>query len=439
VEVILFASSRSFADVLSVGPGKKFASIEDANNCANAGDTILVYPRDRNRPYEKVAIFVRQNCVTFKAAIGKDGNRVKLSGRGFDYSSKRGAPRAIFQFNKGADGCILEGFELFGASNTTYNGAGVRINQANNILMRNCHIHDNEMGIMSNGDGTRHTARNQRIEHSLIHSNGTAKEPGYNHNLYLGGTSVTLSACEIHTSFTGHNIKSRAHHTRIEYCFIHDSANREIDLVDHRKDTTRPDSHALLIGNIIVKGKACWGNRAVIHFGQDGGYEHDGTIYLIHNTIVTPYTSPAIQLSTSKAKAYLANNIVWDYGFNRKNMKLVGVSNGANAQYVKGIGNMLSRGFIGTGTDMKGTIFSKRGYIPPFANSAKKNFRLAWRDKLIVDQGVPWSEIILPSAPGASQAKKPTTFYQYKHPLAKEDRPDDGKPDIGAYEFKPRD
>ena len=130
------------------------------------------------------------------------------------------------------------------------------------------------MGVMSNGDGTPNAAADQRIEYCEIHHNGDPAEPGQNHNLYLGGTSVTLSFCEIHSSLTGHNVKSRAHQIRVQYCFIHDSANRELDLVDS-DDTARPESHALLLGNIIVKSPQCAGNRSVIHFGQDGGKERD--------------------------------------------------------------------------------------------------------------------------------------------------------------------
>ena len=164
----------------------------------------------------------------------------------------------------------------------------MRINQANHVTVRNCSIHDNDMGIMSNGDGSLATAVDQRIEECRIYRNGDPAEPGHNHNLYLGGTSVTLRFCEIHHSLTGHNVKSRAHYTRVEYCYVHHSANREFDLVD-AAETARPQSDAVLLGNIIVKDPQCKGNRAVIHFGQDGGKEHNGTLYLAFNTIVTPF------------------------------------------------------------------------------------------------------------------------------------------------------
>ena len=172
------------------------------------------------------------------------------------------------------------------------------------MAIRRCSIHNNDMGIMSNGDGSLAMAVDQRIEECRIYRNGDPSEPGHSHNLYLGGTSATLRFCEIHHSLTGHNVKSRAHHTRVEYCYVHHSANREFDLVD-AAETARPQSDAVLLGNIIVKDPKCSGNQTVIHFGQDGGKQHDGTLYLAFNTVVTPFISPVVELSAAGAKARL--------------------------------------------------------------------------------------------------------------------------------------
>lgn len=81
---------------------------------------------------------------------------------------------------------------MSGAHNKSQNGAGVRINQANHVTIRNCNIHHNDAGIMSNGDVNTGTGLNQRIEYCAIHHNGDLARPGWNHNLYLGGTSVRL-------------------------------------------------------------------------------------------------------------------------------------------------------------------------------------------------------------------------------------------------------
>ena len=70
--------------------------------------------------------------------------------------------------------------------------------------------------------------------------------------------------------------------------------DREFDLVDGDANTEAPGSHAVLVGNVIAKAKGCKGNHAVIHFGQDGGKDHRGTLYLVHNTIVQPFGSQKV-------------------------------------------------------------------------------------------------------------------------------------------------
>lgn len=287
--ISLGLSVATFAATLDVGTSRSFSRIEEALAKARPGDVIIVYPGD----YQKTSLLIKTPKLTLKAAAEK----ITLDGEGFNYSGKGSIPRAIIQFEPSANDCTLEGFVLLNASNESFNGAGVRINQANNITVRNCVIQKNEMGIMSNGSVKGNTATNQLIEGCLISDNGTQKQAGYNHNLYLGGTSVTVRKCEIARSVTGHNVKSRAHLTRVEQCNVHDSANREFDLVDGAGNTDVLNSDAILVENKIVKSPACTGNRNVIHFGKDGDARHDGTLYLIRNQIVSPYVSPIIDVS----------------------------------------------------------------------------------------------------------------------------------------------
>ncbi len=421
---------KTAAAELTVGPGKEHVRIENALAIAQAGDVIVVHPQADNAPYEKVALAVNRPRITIRAAA--IGQRVSLRGNGFDYSGRGRVPRAIVQFDKGADGCVVEGFEFSGAHNESHNGAGVRINQANDVVVRGFAIHDNDMGIMSNGDGTSATAVNQLIEDCLIYRNGDLEEPGQNHNLYLGGTSVTLKGCEVHSSLTGHNVKSRAHRTVVFACYVHDSANREFDLVDGKGDTTAAGSDAVLAGNIIVKAKGCAGNRAVIHFGQDGGNEHDGTLHLIHNTIVTPFISPVVHLSSAKARAQLVGNIVWDGGASQDGQVLISAKDDSCElkNCVDGDGNWLASGFKGARLDACGlqrTFLAARGACIPFADPAKGDYRLTRSDPTLVDKGCDLAGDVLKVVEGA--------LLEYRHPQRSEPRLRQGAPDIGASEF----
>lgn len=420
----LYLSASLGAATLQVGPGKQFPRIEDANAAARPGDVILVHPRADGRPYEQTAVYVRQERLTFRAVPSAGSPWVTIDGSGFDYSGRGSTPRAIFQFNAGTDHCVLEGFELTGAHNGSHNGAGVRINQANHVTIRNCAIHGNDMGIMSNGDGSLQRGVNQRIEFCVIHHNGAPADPGYNHNLYLGGTSVTLHACEVHSSLTGHNVKSRAHFNRVEYCYIHDSANREFDLVD-AADTARPNSHAVLLGNVIAKDPNCRGNRSVIHFGQDGGKEHDGTLHLRFNTVLTPFLAPVVELSAPGAKAELVGNLVWDGGRRQNGQKLVAVRAGARLENASGQHNRLDGRFATLdGTSLApATNEIRRFDAPLFTDPAQHDYRLlaAAAEQLAVPPSA--AQIALPATPGAAEtSREPARAWQYRHPAGKQRR-----------------
>lgn len=427
---VTMTSSMVFAAMLEVGPDKMFARIEEANEKAEAGDTILVYPREGNAAYDKVAVFVRRSNLTFKAVRDGDNDWVPLSGAGFDYSGQGEVPRAIFQFNKGSDNCVLEGFELSGAHNGSHNGAGVRINQANQVLIRNCRIHGNDMGIMSNGDGSSGSASDQIIEYCMIFGNGSYEAVGYNHNLYLGGSSVMVRHCEIYRSLTGHNIKSRAHYTRVQYCYVHDSANREFDLVDS-VDTEKPGSHAVLMGNVIVKDSGCEGNKTVIHFGQDSKLEHDGTIYLIHNTIVTPFVAPVVELSAAKAKAVFLGNFVCDSGMVQSGQTVVEGRAPGKESNASGVYNWFDRGFIKPGeTELSPRDNYYGNHITdPFINPAAHNFRLVNQ----IRKGARIKDSDIPAWPGVTSLREFPLEWQYAHPASRQKRPREVKPAIGAY------
>ena len=346
---------------------------------------------------------------------------VKLSGKGFDYSGVGSTPRAMFQFNKGTDNCIVSNFELSGATNKSCNAAAFRINQANNIRISNCVIHDNDMGIMSNGDGSAKSAQNQIIEFCHIYSNGNKKEAGFNHNLYLGGASVTLRYCEVNNSLTGHNIKSRAHFNRIEYSYIHDSSNREFDLVDG-KDTTVPGSHSVLIGNLIVKASNCKGNRGTIHFGQDGGKAHNGNLYLINNTILSPYITAIVSIDHAQAGLIAHGNVIHDNFSNQKNMNFLSLTKGAKMESVSGTYNFFSKGFKKLPKSLK---FTKTGKSLKFKNPKKMDYRLT---KRLISS---YKLNDIPKGPGMLWDK---TIWQYKHPMIKMERPKQNKLTFGAFE-----
>lgn len=369
--VVSFLTLASFcqANTLTVGPEQSYATIEAANAAAKSGDTIAIFPTTYLQP----AILVTKPNLKF---IGQ-GQGVVLDGTGFDYSGSGSTPRAIFQINPSATGVTIENLELRGAHNASFNGAGVRINQAKNVTVRKCRIHENDMGIMSNGDGSStNSAANQLIDQCTIFQNGNTKDPGQNHNLYLGGTNVTVQFCDIYGATTGHNLKSRAHFNLIQYNKIHDSANRELDLVDGW-DTSRPNSNSVLLGNQIIKRVSTNGNRAVIHFGQDGGGAHDGTIFLINNTIITTYQSAVLQLTAVQARAKLFNSIIFNPEQNAPT--LLSVPSDVSSTVVEGNNNWISRAYSLEGSGISAAtrfMGPTRDSDPGFVNALSQDYFL---------------------------------------------------------------
>ncbi len=294
---------------LSVGVGQEYATIQEAYDVAQPGDSIDVYPLPNSELYRNVAILIRKPKITIRA-IHARGKGIIIDGKDVNYSGEGNTPRAIFQFDPEADGCRLEGFALKNAHNSSHNGAGVRINAANNVTVTGCEISGCDMGIMSNGKPGE--AAGQRIVNCRIERNGCVDEPGYSHNLYLGGESATIFNCSISQSLAGHNLKSRARFNWIEACLISCSTNRELDVVDDGELTGRPGADTVVIGCTIVKDESCAGNRGVINFGQDNVGTRAGTLYLINCTISTPFTTLPVIISSLAANAYVANCLFFD-------------------------------------------------------------------------------------------------------------------------------
>jgi hypothetical protein len=414
-----------------VGPGKPFATIEAAVKAAGGGDTILVHPRPGNAPYEKVAVRVRVPRLTIKSAAPAGSPRVRLSGEGFVYSGIGSVSRAIVQFDPEAHGARLAGFELFGASNASHNGSGVRINGPNRVTIEDCEIHHNQMGIMSGGDGTPNTAADQLIAKCHIHHNGATDDPGYSHNLYVMGTSVRLRFCEVHHSTAGHNLKSRASVVWVEYCYIHDSANREVDLVD-AADTERPGSDALLMGNVIAKDPECKGNRTVIHFGQDGGKRRDGAIHLVHNAIATPFIGPVVEVSGGARHGQFVGNIVWDYNANQRNQVLASVQ-GGTPPALAGSGNVVAP-YFNLPPDTPATFLALNVDRKGLAKLLPNRDALLKPPAAALGAGEAVATIKLPTFPGAEDCcvEEPLA-RQYRHPADGELRNDATAPARGPF------
>jgi hypothetical protein len=116
----------------------------------------------------------------------------------------------------------------------------------------------------------------------------------------------------IHDAVSGENFKSRAHYNALLYNYIADSPESEVEGVDG-PDTTSPNSNMVLIGNVILSRPDRRINTTkFIHFGQDVGGDHDGTLYLINNTLIAGSPTIGFLRSSAPHSAIIAvNNVFW--------------------------------------------------------------------------------------------------------------------------------
>ncbi len=119
----------------------------------------------------------------------------------------------------------LRYLDLSGAAVGDLNGAGIRYENGT-LLVQNCFIHDNEVGLLANGD----SAGSITIDHSEFAHNGNSE--GDSHNIFMGGYpgtgdvvgKFTLTNSYIHDANPGSDeIKSDALVTDIENNRIFDN------------------------------------------------------------------------------------------------------------------------------------------------------------------------------------------------------------------------
>jgi hypothetical protein len=108
-------------------------------------------------------------------------------------------------------GTVIKNVELLGATVPNQNGAAIRLDGID-LTVRRSFIHDNENGILTNGDGV----SNILIENTEFGHNGYGD--GYTRNLYIGKVNSLIFRYNYsHDANVGHNLKSRAKTNTISY------------------------------------------------------------------------------------------------------------------------------------------------------------------------------------------------------------------------------
>jgi hypothetical protein len=209
-----------------------------------------------------------------------------------------------------------------------------------------------------------------------------------------------------------------------------EGGNRQLDLVDGEDTQVIVDDpsyrETFVYGNVLIEPDGA-GNSQIIHYGGDSGDEaiyRKGTLYLFHNTVVSNRSgnTTLLRLSSDAEHADVRNNVLYVAATGDRLAMLDATGsvelshNWTKAGWVESHGG--SAGVFDDGSGIESAA-------PGFADEVAQDFRPA-AGADILDAGTALHPDALPDY---------AVVRQYREHQANETRPDDGFPDLGAFEF----
>jgi hypothetical protein len=471
----------------TVGPGQTYAAIGDVPwaNLA-AGDSVRIFWRDE--PYHEK--FLIQGRGTKDAPIvvcgvaGPDGRLPVIDGENatvspnMGYATVAGQARGLIHVSLGKDDkwgdkpayVVIQGLHIRNAfykynytgtdgATVPYleNAAGIFIERGEHITVRGVELESNGNGLfVASGDSAETRSRDIVLERSYVHGNGTPEVgPDQRHNIYTEADGMVFQYNEIGplaSGALGAALKDRSTGTVVRYNRISGGA-RSLDLVDAEDSSplarADPDYRTTLVyGNVILNDAALHGADLsnMIHYGGDSGVTdgyRKGVLYFVHNTVVVRadqdgaagvgrYQTSLFDLDTNDETAVITNNVFYvrsvtpgaaptelDWGRSAGKIEL-GV-NWASPAIVDWRYPNDTTGTV-TGTDK---LLSNADNNPAFVDEAGGDLSPAKGSPLIDAAGAPSAEF---------NALGLTVTEEYAGAGSARHRPDDGAPDLGAYE-----
>ena len=275
--------------VANLTSGQSFATLSAAIAASVAND-VLRLPAgayDENFP-----------DIVHNLTIQSSGGLAYLTNSRLDTTNANHRAILNMPLNAGAN-LTVSGLDISGARNDVTHPATIGGANAAAILMEagngtltvtNCHIHDNEDGILTGGPGTASVHGTAVvITGSEIDHNGLPPDNirfGFDHNLYIGDVArFTIVDSYVHDALGGNEIKSRALASIVENNRIFDNgsdASYQIDLPY--------GGNNLIENNIIEKGPNS-PQGFVVEIGAESPPTRAGsTLILSGNTIVNDST-----------------------------------------------------------------------------------------------------------------------------------------------------
>lgn len=285
---------------LWVGAGEEYASLQEASEHSQEGDTI----------YVRAGTYVN-DYATFDhsvSIIGVGGQaHFKWEGLEPDPSSKIwvqevGKPwipngKGIIDITHRAGDVYVENLTLSGASSGQTNGAGIR-HHGSDLTVVNTIFIDNENGILAApnnpDDGV------IRIYGSEFDGNGY--KDGKSHAMYINTAGTLLvENTVVRDTVEGHHVKSLAETTIVRDSVLDDGSGTSSYSVDVS------GGGSLLVENNTITQGADTGNRQIFNYSLERGGE-EGEVVFRDNTIVNASTNGALMRNASDIQVLFEGN-----------------------------------------------------------------------------------------------------------------------------------
>jgi len=398
------------AATYEVGAGQAYTTLAGLPSLS-PGDVVEIHPGTYNEVKRWRDAGTLASPITIR---GLGTTRPVIDATGFTVDGASPNPRAVFQIE--ASNIVIQHLEFINARNGN-NGAAVRVTGSaattTGVTISDCRLDSCDMGFMND------SCDQITLSACEIDGNGTAANSGYSHNLYLNGGATTLQGCYIHDALYGQNVKSRGHFTALLYCWIADSQDGEVGLVDSPGETASADSNAVLLGNVIISKDrgAGWNDQRFILFGQDEGGAHSGTIYVINNTCIAGAATNTFLWSNWPSAVIVAENNI----FTGSDIVL----NPASTGPASGSGCWMTSGAV----PPAGFSASVQGAAPGFVDQATLDLTLT---AVSPCRGIGNAAPSYVDGGGTTRSGIPTLTYQALGTLVARANPSSGL-DAGAY------
>ena len=300
------------------------------------------------------------------------------------------------------------------ASSYADNAAAWFVEEGEHISLRGCTLTDS-----GNGAFVASAARDVVISSNHLHGNGNVGS-AYEHNSYTEALGITFEynrygpLCE---GCSGNNLKDRSAGTVIRYNWI-EGGNRQLDLVESSDETLMADPsyrQTFVYGNVLIEREGT-DNSQIVHYGGDNGGGRQGTLYFYGNTVVSERAgnTTLLRLSDDAEQAVVRASVIHAAG----TLGLVTTAGTLDIDQ-----SWLSTGWRDS-IDGTGAVLAGEGLLEGADPRFDDDYKLA--------EGSPCLDV--GAGPPAGAEAHPL-LRQYRPHQGGEVRPEDGAPDLGAFEL----